>query len=246
MIFDISMCLGHPHVPGAHTVEEILRAMDAAGVERAAIQAFEVVQKFDWPGANERVARACQAHPNRLVGWGSLNHYDGPDEVDHIAALGLSGVKIFTSWGFTPGTGLIERFYNPIAEKCRDKGLVFAIEHEGHMPTLGGAVYSDCIVADALPERPVLMSRCWSWGFWPDYLAAMAECGNLIIEVGVAPSSWIKKAVEVVGADRIVLGSWWPEHDPAAVLSQIQGLGLDLKDEDMILGGTAMKLFGQV
>ena len=112
------------------------------------------------------------------------------------------------------------------------------------MPTLGGAVYSDCIVADALPERPVLMSRCWSWGFWPDYLAAMAECGNLIIEVGVVPSSWIRKAVEEVGADRILLGSWWPEHDPGALLSQIRGLGLDPNDENKILSGTAMKLFG--
>lgn len=244
MIFDASVCLGHPHVPGVHGAEEILRIMDRAGVERAAIQGFEVVQNFHWRESNDRVAAACRAHPDRFVGWGSLNHYEGPDEADRIADIGLRGIKIFTSWGFTPGTGLIERFYVPIAEKCRDSGMAFGIEHEGHMPTLGGAVYSDCMVADALPNRPVLMSRCWSWAFWPDYLAAMAECPNLIIEVGVVPSHWIRKAVEEAGPDRVVFGSWWPEHDPAAVLAQVRELGLSKEDEGKILGGTASGLFG--
>lgn len=243
MIFDASVSLSHPHLSENLDSDVILRAMDAEGVDRAAIQAFEAVQKFNWKESNDRVAAACKAHPDRFVGWGSLNHYDGPGEADRIADLGLHGIKIFTSWGFTPGTGLIDRFYVPVAEKCREFDLVFSIEHEGHMPTLGGAVYSDCIVADAFPDRPVLMSRCWSWGFWPDYLAAMAECPNLLIEVGVVPSNWIRQAVEQMGAERILFGSWWPEHEPAAVLAQIRGLGLPPEDEDKILGGTAARLF---
>ncbi len=40
------------------------------------------------------------------------------------------------------------------------------------------------------------------------------------------------------------MGSWWPEHEPAAALSQIRGLGLGPEDEEKILGGTAMRLFG--
>ncbi|MEE9276008.1 MAG: amidohydrolase family protein, partial [bacterium] len=198
MIFDAAVCLDHPHLPEGRGAGAVLRAMDAAGVERAALQPFEAVQKFNWREANEKVAAACRAHPDRLVGWGTLNHYDGPGEAERIADLGLRGLKIFTSWGFTPGTGLIERFYVPVAERCRERGLLFSIEHEGHIPTVGGAVYSDCIVAGALPGRPLLMSRCWTWAFWPDYLAAMAECENLIIEVGVAPTSWIRRAVEEV------------------------------------------------
>ena len=51
--------------------------------------------------------------------------------------------------------------------------------------------------------------------------------------------SWINRAVDEVGAGRIALGSWWPEHDPEAAISQIRGLGLDHVDEDMILSGTA-------
>ena len=105
-------------------------------------------------------------------------------------------------------------------------------------------MYSDCIVADALPDRPVLMSRCWSWGFWPDYLAALQECPNLVIEVGVAPSNWIRRAAEEAGADRMVMGSWWPEQEPAAVIAHVRGLGLSNSDEEKILGGTAARLFG--
>lgn len=244
MIFDAAVCLGHPHLPAGREDDGVLRAMDAAGIDRAAVQPFEAVQKFNWREANERAAEACRAHPDRLVGWGSLNHYEGPEEVGHIANLGLRGVKLFTSWGFTPGTGLIERFYVPVAERCRELGLLFAIEHEGHLPTVGGAVYSDCIVAEAVPDRPVLMSRCWTWAFWPDYLAAMAECGNLLLEVGVAPSSWIRRAVREVGADRLLYGSWWPEQEPAAALAHIRGLGLTKEEEKKVLGGTAKRLFG--
>ena len=244
MILDAAVCLNHPHLPAGKSAGEILRAMDAQGVERAILQPFEAVQKFNWAEANARVAAACAAHPDRLLGWGSLNHYDGPAEADHIAELGLRGLKLFTSWGFTPGTGLIERFYVPVAERCRALGLLFSIEHEGHMPTLGGAVYSDCIVADALPGVPVLMSRCWSWGYWPDYLAAMAECPNLALEVGVAPSHLIREAVGRVGADRLFFGSWWPESEPGAILAHIRQLGLAKEDEEKILGGTAARLFG--
>jgi predicted TIM-barrel fold metal-dependent hydrolase len=245
VIFDTAVCLRHPHLPQGREAGEILRAMDAAGVDRAALLPFEAVQRFNWREANERVAALCRSHPDRFCGWGTLNHYDGPEEMDRIAGLGLRGVRIFTSWGFTPGTGLIERFYVPIAEKCRERGMLFSIEHEGHMPTLGGAVYSDCIVADALPDRPVLMSRCWTWGFWPDYLAALRECPNLVIEVGVAPSSWIRRAAEEAGADRMVMGSWWPEQEPAAVIAHVRGLGLPAEDEAKILGGTAARLFGR-
>ena len=244
MIFDAAVCLKHPHLKQGHSVDEILRAMDDAGVEWAALQPFEATQKFNWGEANEEVAAACRAYPDRLVGWGALNHYDGPDEADHVTELGLSGVKLFTSWGFTPGTGLIERFYVPVAQRCADHGILFSIEHEGHMPTLGGAVYSDCIVADALPERTVVMSRCWTWGFWPDYLAAMAECKNLVMEIGVAPVSWVRRAVEEVGADRLLIGSWWPEHDPALIVTQVKSLGLSAEDEAKILGGSARRLFG--
>jgi len=244
VIFDAAVCLRHPHLPAGREAAEILRAMDAAGVGRAALQPFEAVQRFNWREANERVAAACRAHPDRLVGFGTLNHYEGPEEADRVADLGLRGVKIFTSWGFTPGTGLIERFYVPVAERCRERGLLFAIEHEGHLPTLGGAVYSDCIVAEALPERPLIMSRCWTWAFWPDYLAALAECGNLLLEVGVAPSSWIRRAVREAGAGRLLMGSWWPEQEPGALIAHIRGLGLAKEEEAAILGGTAERLFG--
>jgi predicted TIM-barrel fold metal-dependent hydrolase len=54
----------------------------------------------------------------------------------------------------------------------------------------------------------------------------------------------LRCALEVMGPDRIVIGSDWPSRPIAPALAAIRGLGLTPKAEAAILGGNAARWFG--
>ena len=55
----------------------------------------------------------------------------------------------------------------------------------------------------------------------------------------------IRYALEVLGPERIVIGTDWPFHDDdrATILAAVGQLGLDPDDEALVLNGTFRSLF---
>ena len=72
---------------------------------------------------NEVVAQACQDHPGRFVGFGSVDPLKGERaiaELDRIAELGLKGVKLHPSLqAFAPD----DSRHWPLYERCQELGL---------------------------------------------------------------------------------------------------------------------------
>lgn len=245
MIIDTSVSYKHPHHPEASTAEALLRRMDAAGVEKAALHHFGPIADFRFEEANDELAQVVKSHPDRFIGFGTQNYYRGTDETERcLNDLGLKGVKLFSSWGLAPGTGLVEKYFYPIAEKIQEAGSALMIEHEGHTPIIGGAVFWDCLIAKAFPRLPIVMCRCWTWSYWPDYLMAADLHPNLLMEFTLAPTVWVERALRELGPGRIVMGSWAPEMDPASVVDSVKGFPIDEEGKEKILGGNAARIFG--
>lgn len=246
MIIDTSVSFKHPHYPEDSTEGALLRGMDEAGVERAFLHHFGPVANFRFEEANEEIARVARSHPDRFIGIGSQNYYRDAKETERcLNELGLKGVKLFSSWGLAPGTGLVERYFYPIAEKVREAGAFLMIEHEGHTPIIGGAIFWDTLIAKAFPDLPIVMCRCWSWGYWPDYLMAGDLHPNLLLEFTLAPTKLLGEALRRLGPERMVMGSWAPEMDPRAVVEAVRSFPISEEGKRKILGENAAKLISK-
>lgn len=102
----------YPDLPGA--VDDLLRDMDASGVERTLLMGGPAEAYWDYLkcrfAANERVAEAVSAHPDRLVGNVYLDPRDAEarDTLRRFLDRGFRAVKLFPPAGFDPGD---ERFF---------------------------------------------------------------------------------------------------------------------------------------
>ena len=57
---------------------------------------------------------------------------------------------------------------------------------------------------------------------------------------------WIvRRAVDELGADRVIFGSDFPLGHPRMYLGLVEALGLDDGDRDLVLGGNALRLLGE-
>lgn len=131
-------CADHPDA-----IDELLRDMDASGVERTLVIGGPAGCWWDFKrcgfAPNERVAEAVRAHPDRLLG----NVYLDPREATaretlrRFLDLGFRAVKLFPPAGFDPGD---ERFF----------GLYEDIETAG-VPVLAHAGQTNVRL---LPKRP--------------------------------------------------------------------------------------------
>jgi len=104
----------HVHyLPGAVGEEEVLRNMDAAGIEVAVVLAVPDTDRYrmlNLTGTNEEVAKLVEAHPDRFVG----GVYVDPRSVTEAQATvkryrnkGFPIVKVWPAHGFSPDDEVI-------------------------------------------------------------------------------------------------------------------------------------------
>ncbi|HYL08335.1 MAG TPA: amidohydrolase family protein, partial [Candidatus Udaeobacter sp.] len=106
------------------TIEELAREYDSIDV-MAVLLAWDAETATGRTRVpNEVVAQACRDHPKNFVGFGSVDPLKGDRavaELDHIAELGLKGVKLHPSLqAFAPN----EERHWPLYEKCQELGLI--------------------------------------------------------------------------------------------------------------------------
>jgi len=208
------------------------------------------------PLSNEFVAQACREYPEVFAGFGSTDPHKGERavaEVEHIAALGLKGVKFHPSiQAFAPDD---ERHW-PIFARCDELGLA-ALFHTGTSGIGAGQPggqgirldYARPIRLDAVAAQfPGLQVIAAHFGFpWHLELIAMAlHKTNIWIDIsGWAPRYIPAEVVrEMKGRlqDQFLFGSDYPFIQPQRCLDELAAL--DIPDDALqkILLGNAGQL----
>lgn len=240
---DMSVCLHHPFYREQSTVSAILRTMDENEIDRAVLFPYAAAVNYEFRSGNEELSKVLKAHPDRFVGFGVFNPFKDLNEVDRMKEdFGFRGVKFLTGWGeWIFGFNHYDRFVIPFAEKVAEHGLIMSIEHESRVP-LHAHVAHDAYIADAVPDLRIILSRCWSWHMWRDYIAIAEAYPSFLIEFGLAPSSLVRQAIETLGVDRFLLGSWMPEVSQKQALAVLSSLDLTESEVRAIQGGNAVHL----
>jgi predicted TIM-barrel fold metal-dependent hydrolase len=207
---------------------------------------------------NELVADACRHHPDRFVGFGSVDPHKGERavaELDTIADLGLKGVKLHPSLqAFAPD----DEQHWPLYERCEELGLA-VLFHTGTSGIGAGQPGGQGIrldyarpirldaVAAAFPNLNVIAAH---FGYpWHLELLAMAlHKTNVYIDI----SGWSPRYIpaEVIRdlkgrlQNQFVFGSDYPFIQPGRCLDELAQLEIPETSLQKLLTGNGKRLLG--
>jgi L-fuconolactonase len=241
------------------SVEDLLAAMDEAGVAKTAIVHASTCYGFD----NSLVADAVARFPQRCTAVGSIDML-APDAVEVATgwiARGLTGFRIFTG-GSTKSVDasiLDDARAYPVWELCGERGISICIQ------TNASGIPATIALAKRFPRVSILVDHFArpdvSGG--PPYAAAaplmsLAAFPNIYLKLTPVAferirqakadvHAFLAKVVAEFGATRIAWGSNWP-NSPGTLKEHVSAAkaalaSLSDTERDAILGGTALRLY---
>ena len=228
-----------------HRVGDLLRTMDNAGIEISVICPPRWIggEFFDpnYEQANEAIAGACKAHPDRLIGFGRVNPNWGAKAVKELrrclGEYGLKGFKLDPEWDsfFATNKGLVHPLMDLAVEY-----KVPVMFYSGYYPAEPALLIH---LARAYSSHPIIMGHMGG-RLTSDAVIAARKAPNLILETSGNLYSF-SGVIKGLGAERFIFGSGCPFEFPKVQLEKLRRTPhVSAAEWTQILSGNAAKLFG--
>lgn len=252
-IIDSHAHLKHGDARGTeYSPDEIIRAMDGAGIARSVVFAMSTTAER----AIEMAAAAARRHPERLIPYAyGLPAYDRPvvDLIERaVSELGFRGIKMHTG-----ESSVAEHVAGPVFELAARLDVPCLIDFGGRL----GACQQ---VLARHPDTTIIICHLGRYlsrdeTLIDEFIGVAEEHPNALLDAsGVALSRKIEQAVARVGQERVLFGTDGPHSSadgppyeaPTIVdfcrrqAAQIQQLDLSSAAKDAILGGNIARLLG--
>jgi len=261
----------HLHCSGGETTQEVLKALDEAGVDVAVLLApfLSPPYRLDDPSAlrqaNQHLSRLIGGHADRLVGFAVVNplHPTAVDDLEvAVSGLGLRGLKMAPS-GWYPYDDCAHRVY----AKAEELGTPILF-HSGIFIDGRSGRFCQPVYYEAVRDHPRLKVCLAHLGWpWTDQANAVGvidlingvkpEESQFRFDISFGPPpvyrhDVLHKALAVVGARSLQFGSdrFLPcsgSHVRRAIDEMnelLDGLDVDQAGRDAIFGGTAAAWLG--
>jgi len=244
---------GHTHFAGPekglppNSVEELLSIMDAncidAVVTTPPYSSIGADRTYD--DANAFIANAMEKVPDRIFGFVRVNPHlqeNALNSIEHcIKSKGFKGIKLHPRNEAFPINS--EKLVFPIAELA-GKLKVPLLFHTGDPDTYGFAqptLVGD--LADYFPEVTIIVGHMGK-RLYEDAILVASWFDNVILEISFQSPREIMRAVERVGADRIVYGSDMPFGIPEIAMMSVKLCKISEKEKELILGLNMARILG--
>jgi predicted TIM-barrel fold metal-dependent hydrolase len=241
------------------TPEQLIAAMDEAGVAKAAVVQASTAYGHD----SSYLAHSIKQFPTRFTGVFSVDPLDPKalDDIDRWTSLGMTGMRVFTTGSTMPGqqTWLDDERAFPVWEKAGRLKLPIAMQMTAEgIPLL-------VKILKVFPETDFLLDHLARplIGDGPPYAAAaslwgLAEYRNVYLKLTsrtvehcqagkATPETFMPKLVSTFGSDRIMWGSNFPAHDDTLpnIVKETRHVLAPVSEADRanILSGTALRLY---
>lgn len=243
-IIDAHAYIGESLFDRPQSVIELLRMMDACGVDQAVLAPNRPKQYALWP-ANQMVAQVIKKYPDRFYGMARVDPWQGKDALDDLRRaheqLGLQ-VLLLHPWE--------EQF------QVSSPSVVSLIEYATiqSMPVVIEAGYplvshplDIAELAGRHPQAAFIAThglQLDSAGFaLTDAELAMQECKNIIMETsGMYASEMMENLVRDLGHERLIFGSHSPWLDLRLEVERVKLLNLPPVQKEAVLGGNIEQL----
>ena len=238
------------------TAEDMIEAMDKDGVGQSVIMGIGWADSGVAREANDYIIDAVSRFPDRLVGFAGVNPAWGADavgEINRCADAGLRGVGELHSGsqGFDLGD---QRTMTPLMEVVEARGLIITThssEPVGHVYQGKGMTRPE-VLWQFIRNFPDATVVCAHWGGGLPFYALMPEVreslSNVYFDTAASPFLYtpdvFQTVAQLVGADKILMGSDYGLLRPSRLIKQVQESSLTTEDKEAILGGNAERLLG--
>ena len=235
--------------------EDVIAALDGAGVDRAVVFGFAFREMAHCQAVNDYTMEAVQRYPDRLIGLAVVppTHPDMADELARCESGGLRGVgELFAEGqGFSLTDEVDTRALMGI---CREQGwplLLHGNEAVGH-PYPGKTSDTPERLAhfvENYPDNTIILAH---WGGGLCFYALMPEMRNVLknvyFDTAATPYLYdpaIYDTAKTLGLlDRILFGSDFPLLTPLRTEEHLRQSGLCEEELGLLLGGNAQRIFG--
>ena len=213
--------------------QRILSRMDAAGVDLAMV--CSLAQRIE----NDFIIELVGKHPDRLFGFGQVMPQadDALDEIERIAAAGLSGLKLHPSLhGYhVADHGLLD----PVFAKCAELDLPILVNALDDAFCAPLAIEE---IAKGHPEVPTIIAHMGAVWNVPEAIIVAERNPHIFLETSATLVSDVKRAYARLGPDQILLGSEWPGSDFDLERMKIAKAVPDSVDRAKVEGGNMAKI----
>jgi predicted TIM-barrel fold metal-dependent hydrolase len=238
--------------------EEMLRRMDAAGIERSFLIAAKNgprQHKASYHIPYEMVAEAVNRHPDRFFGLAGLDPTEGMEGVrlleKGVKEYGFIGAHFYPHWfELAPDHA---RWY-PFYAKCVELdvpiqlqvGQSMLYDPNHRLRSVGRPIALDAVACD-FPELKIIGIHV---GIpWTDEMIAMAwKHPNVYIGCDAhSPKYWPASFVNFIdtfGQDKVIFGTDFPVLDFERTRSEIEALGLRAGPKRKLLRDNVLRIYG--
>jgi len=236
------------------TTEDLIAAMDAAGVDRSVCFAWPFADPSLCREANDHLAAAQRRHPTRIVAFATINPAapDAAAEIERCAGLGLRGVGELNC--DAQGFSLDDPAIDAAVAASIAAGLPWTLhcsEPLGHEYAGKGTTPPDK-VARFVSRHSDLALICAHLGGGLPFFAHMPEvremCRRVWFDTAAGPFLYAPSAyravVELCGAERLLFGSDYPLLDVARYSKAFAAAGFDEATMAAVMGESARALLG--
>ena len=238
------------------TAEELVGAMDAAGVDVAVAVGIGWSEPELAREANDYLLEEVTRHRDRLVGFCATNPAwgdGGVQEAERCLAAGLRGVGELhpDSQGFSLDDRATMAPLMELAQRWGVPVLVHASEPVGHAYPGKGHATPEALMGliQNFPQSTII---CAHWGGGLPFYALMPEVagalGKVYFDSAASPFLYDERVfshvAQLVRPQGLLFATDYPLITPQRLLAQVRSCGLSPEVEAMVLGGNAARLLG--
>ena len=159
------------------------------------------------------------------------------EELERSLDAGLCGLKLNSH---LQGFVLSDPIVHPLVVTCRKRSVPL-YAHTGTPITAEPFQLAE--LARTFPEVTMVMGHMGYTDFWYDAVPAALQADNIYLETSLIDIMNISKAIERVGAQRILFGSDYPESDLSLELEKMAMIEMSDEARAKILGENARELW---
>ena len=190
---------------------------------------------------NALMSDLIQRHPGKLSALAVANPWYGPKAVDMLRRAfdaGCCGLYLHPG---RQGFHLTESLVDPLIELCieRDKPIY---AYTGTPICAQPLQLAE--LARRFPQATFVLGHMgWSDFSGYDDIPAALQAPNIMLETSCTSGGGVRRAVDTVGAERVLFGSGYPRSHPAHEFEKIKCLGLSQRQSDLYLRGNALRIW---
>ena len=249
-----------PALRGGIAIEDYLRKMDEAGIERSlliAVRAGDMNVKGSFEVPYEAIAEICAKHPDRFSGLAGVDTTRGMQGLRDlemgVREYGFVGAHWYPHWfDIAPNAPQIYPYYAKCCEL--DIPIMLQVGHnlvyskERRLPSIAKPILLDRVAID-FPELIIIGIHI---GIpWTEEMISMCWKHDNIYTAGdaYAPKHWPESYVRYAdsyGSHKVLFGTDFPVIDPGRAVTEVDALGLRPQSHARLMRENALTIFKKI